>query len=311
MDKQINMLVIGSVNMDMTVAFDEMAKAGQTVYMNGYSYSPGGKGGNAATAASRLGAKVSFCGAVGRDDNGEKLAGVLKAEGMDLTYLKRTDEKATGFAAILLDETNKQNRIFVYSGANRCTTPEDVRKIDWSKFDLLMMPMEIDDEVIFEAGIQAHKHGVPFILDTGPARDIALENIPGLDIISPNETECKVMTGIDPIDDTSCEKAAKLLIERSHAKYAVIKLGARGSFVYGEGISKFVPSFKIEAVDPTAAGDTFTAVMSLKYIETGDIVKSAVYGNAAGALCASRAGAQVSLPKMEEVEAFLQERTEA
>ena len=128
-------------------------------------------------------------------------------------------------------------------------------------------------------------------------------------ILSPNETETDALVGILPTDETSCLEASKILKERSNCKYVVLKMGEKGSYIYGEGIAQMVPTFKVDAVDPTAAGDCFTGVLVKKYVETGDIIESARYASAAAAISVQYIGAQPSLPDKETVDAFYAERT--
>ena len=175
-------------------------------------------------------------------------------------------------------------------------------------FDAVMMQLEIPQNIVLKASEYARQKGVPVVLDAGPAQPFPVENVQSLLILSPNETETTALTGlpVDTIDQTRA--AAQTLLDRSHARYVVIKMGARGAYLLGEGYDEMIPSFKIDAVDPTAAGDTFTGAMTLEYLRCGDIRAAVRYGCAAGALAATKLGAQPSLPTREEVERFLKER---
>ena len=136
-----------------------------------------------------------------------------------------------------------------------------------------------------------------------------MEKVKSLFILSPNETETTALTGLPVETEEQTRAAAQMLLKKSAAKYVVIKMGARGAYVLGQGVDQMVPSFKIHAVDPTAAGDTFTGAMTLEYLRCGDILRAVRYGCAAGALAATKLGAQPSLPTQLEVERFLAERS--
>lgn len=301
-----HILVLSSVNMDQLMRMPRCPKLGETVMGTSLSYAPGGKGANAAIAAKRLGAEVSFAGCVGQDAFGAQLAANLQEEGVDVTHLKRTDQAATGLAPILVEDGG-QNRIIVYPGANLCIRKEDIPAILTPKPDALLMQLEIPREVILEAAKQAMALGIPVVLDAGPAQEFPLEQMQGIEILSPNETETTALTGM-PVDTSEqIEAAAQALMRRSQAKFVVLKLGARGAYVLGKGIRKFVPAFKVQAVDPTAAGDSFTGALTLEYLRTGDILAATRLGCAAGAVAATKLGAQPSLPTMEQVQAFLRQ----
>ena len=155
----------------------------------------------------------------------------------------------------------------------------------------------------------AKEKGMITCLDCGPAQDYPIENFKGITILSPNETETDALVGILPVDDATALEASKILKERSDCKYVVIKMGEKGSYIYGEGIAQMVPTFKVDAVDPTAAGDCFTGVLVKQYAETGDIVASARYASAAAAISVQYLGAQPSLPEKEAIDAFIAERS--
>lgn len=303
-----NILVIGSINMDMVARIDHIPLQGESVLGEGYSFNPGGKGANSAVAAARLGGKVSFAGCVGRDDYGKALRKVLQDENVDDALLAETADAPTGYAPILVQK-NGQNGIIVFPGANQRIDPADVPAMFDRPVDAVMMQLEIAPEIVFLASQEAEKRGIPVILDAGPAQDFPVEKVKSLFILSPNETETTALTGLPVETEEQTRAAAQALLKKSAAKYVVIKMGARGAYVLGQGVDQMVPSFKIHAVDPTAAGDTFTGAMTLEYLRFGDILRAVRYGCAAGALAATKLGAQPSLPTQLEVERFLAERS--
>ena len=233
---------------------------------------------------------------------------MLKDVGIDVSNLRLKEGANTGMAVIMLEE-NGMNRLAIYTGANNDTTPASVEEAFKDKeYDALMMQLEIPLESNVRAFELAKERGMITCLDAGPAQDYPIEKFQGITILSPNETETEALVGILPKDDDTCVAACKILHERSNCKYVVLKMGDKGSFIYGEGICQMVPTFKVEAVDPTAAGDCFTGVLVKQYAETGDIVASARYASAAAAISVQHLGAQPSLPSKDAIEAFLAER---
>lgn len=301
---EIRIRVIGSINMDLVMQMERVPEEGETVLGDRYFFAPGGKGGNAAIAAARLGGKISFAGCVGNDIYGHELKQSLEKENVDTSLLLESDEVSTGFAPIFV-QSSGQNRIIAFPGANRSVTAEDTEKLLSGDIDALMMQLEMDPELVISASNLAVSRSIPVILDAGPAQAFPLERMPGITILSPNETETYALTGILPDTIERMKEAAICLQHRSHCRIVVLKLGDRGAYIYSDTVRKQVPAFPIKAVDPTAAGDAFTGAMALKFLSTGNIEEAVLFGNAAGALTATRLGAQPSLPREEEVLSFL------
>ena len=294
--------------MDLILQMPRIPHPSESLLGTTYSNAGGGKGSNSAVAAARAGGNVSVCGTLGQDANGEALLGMLKSAGINVSHLMLKEGANTGMAVIMLEE-NGMNRLAIYTGANNDTTPESVEAaFADDTYDALMMQLEIPFESNLRAFTLAKEHGMITCLDAGPAQDYPIEKFQGITILSPNETETEALVGILPKDEESCIAASKILHERSGCKYVVLKMGEKGSFIYGEGICEMVPTFKVDAVDPTAAGDCFTGVLVKQYAETGDIVSSARYASAAAAISVQHLGAQPSLPEKEAIDAFLAER---
>ncbi len=301
-------LMVGSIMIDLILQMPRVPRPSESVLGTKYSNAGGGKGSNSAVAAAKVGGDVSVCGTLGQDANGEALLGMLKNVNIDTSNITLKEGSNTGMAVIMLEEDG-MNRIAIYTGANNETTPEQVEKaFEDGEYDALMMQLEIPLESNIRAFELAKARGMITCLDAGPAQDCPIEKFEGITILSPNETETDALVGILPVDDDTCLAASKILKERSNCKYVVLKMGDKGSYIYGEGISKMVPTFKVDAVDPTAAGDCFTGVLVKKFVETGDIVASARYASAAAAISVQQLGAQPSLPTKEAVEAFMAER---
>lgn len=306
-NKQIRILVIGSINMDLVMNIDKAPEAGETIMGEEYSYIPGGKGANQAVAAARIQGDVTFCGRVGNDANGEILLNNLRENGVNTSFIIKDSDSQTGLAVIPV-ESNGQNRIMVFPGANSCVTREDVDKALEDSYDAVMLQLEIPLDTVYYAFEKASAKGIPVVLDAGPAMKIDLTRLKGIHVISPNESEAFALTGIKVNSEESALEAAKVLAKATDALYVLIKMGDKGALLYDKGSHEMFPAFKVKAVDTTAAGDSFTAATTLKMIQYGDIRKALKYANAVGAVCVSRKGAQPSLPTADEVTAFLRER---
>lgn len=298
---QIKVLNIGSINMDLCVYLDKMPEGGQTCFGQSYAYIPGGKGANQGVAAARLGAAVTFVGRCGRDALGAQMTENFRREGMDVAHLSVDETEPTGLALIPV-EANGQNRIIVVSGANQTLKPAHLDAAFATPHDVVMTGLEVPMETVYAAYQKAKASGTPFVLDCGPAMQFDLAPLQGIDVISPNETECLAMTGIAPDDEAACLLASQKIFAACGAKHVVLKLGGRGAYWYHAGVGVLVPAVAgVSVVDTTAAGDCFTAALAVRWCETGDMESAIAYANRAAAICISRAGAQPSLPYKEEV----------
>lgn len=294
----LKILVIGSINMDYVCTVDELPKKGETLLSNGFVDSGGGKGANQAVAARRLGAEVAMIGAVGKDVSGDKLIDSLRKEGINVDYIKRVDIP-TGNAIVTVDK-NGDNTIVVYSGANFQVDEELINSYEAviEDNDFIILQLEIPMNTVLYSAKLAKKHGKKVVLNPAPAKELPKEIYEYIDYITPNETELARITGIDDV-----KLASKELINRG-AKNVVVTLGEKGSYYLGDGELE-VESFKIEAVDTTAAGDSFNGALAVALGEGKSIEEALKYANAVGALTTTKIGAQVSLPYKEEVKEFL------
>ncbi len=309
--KQVKLLTVGSANMDMVLRMTRVPMAGETLLdPNGAMvHIAGGKGANCAVAAAKLGADSMLCARLGADANGKSLFDTYTEYKVNTRYVKVDRTTNTGMAAILL-EANGANRIVVYPGANRTLSVEDAAEAIASRPDALCLQLETPFEVTLEAAKMAAARGIPVILDAAPAdRTISFREFPTLEIFSPNESETEIYTGIVPTGSESCMRAALALSRMVKAKYYVIKLGARGAFIFDGRLCHMVPSYNVRALDTTAAGDAFTAALAVAYCEGGcsDILTAVRFANAVGALTVTKIGASKSLPTREEVVSFLSE----
>lgn len=284
-------VVIGSSNTDMTIKGDRLPKPGETVLGGEFRMGPGGKGANQAVAAQRLGADVSFICKVGRDIFGDNAISGYQKEGIDCSRILRSD-KASGTALILVDG-NAENCIAVAPGANADLTPEDVDSVAdvIRSADYLILQLEIPVESVLRAAKIAHEAGVYVILNPAPACHLPEELFGYISLITPNQTESALLSGVGDNLDAAVEKLMQLGV-----KDVVVTLGSKGSLVISEGAKTLVPSLKVKAVDTTAAGDTFCGALCVALSEGCSLVDAAGFATKASALTVQKMGAQDSIP---------------
>lgn len=301
-------LVIGSSNTDLTVHVSSLPKPGETVLGGTFNVFQGGKGANQAVGAVRQDAEVAFCCNVGKDDYGRASIECYRKEGIDTSYVFETDKAASGVALILVDD-KAENSIAVAGGANLCMTSEILERIkDWSRYDIVLTQLEIPVETVEHIGELARSHNIPFVLNPAPARKLSDSLLANVDIITPNETEVEILTGIKVVDEASAEAAARQLCAKG-VKSVIITMGSKGAYVYSGGKGAMVPAFKVRAVDTTAAGDTFNGALCVALSEGKTLMESVVFASAASALSVTKQGAQPSVPHRNEVDEFLNSRS--
>lgn len=299
MYKNIRAAVVGSINMDIILNMKKVPDVGENVLGTDYGYACGGKGANQATGLARLGAETKMIGKVADDANGNKLVENLNKNGIDSSCVK-TDGTQTGMAAIIIDGDGK-NRIVVYEGANAEIVPEEAADCIDESLDLLLVQFETNEDVVVECVNKAIEQGITTVIDCGPAKNFNLERMQGVEIISPNENETEALSGIFPADEDSILEASKIIMQRSKAKYVVLKLGSRGCSVWDGESLRIIPTYKSNVVDTTAAGDCFTAALALEYKKCGDIYAACDMGNKAGSIAVSRMGAESSMPTVDDL----------
>jgi len=297
-----DILIVGSLNADLVVRTPRFPQPGETISGDDLQVIPGGKGANQAVAASRLGTKVSMLGRVGRDNFGDFLLENLKSNKVDSQLVQR-DNAATGTAVIVVD-ANGQNSIVLSAGANGRVSLPDVKLASFSTFKLLLLQLEIPTPTVLSAAKIAKENGVRVLLNPAPAKELPSELISLADFIVPNETELSILTNQPVNDIPSAEQAAKTLLE-SGAQNVIVTLGSNGALIVTPTITKHIPSFKIDVVDTTAAGDAFIGGFATAQLQDESLENAVCYGCACGALAAKKFGAQPSLPTKEEVESFM------
>jgi len=290
-------LVIGSSNTDMTIKAPRIPVPGETILGGEFKMGPGGKGANQAVAAARLGGEVTFVCKVGRDIFGQKALEGYKADGINTDHTLFSD-KPSGTALILVDDEG-ENIISVAPGANGDISIDDIESIRpvIEQADFVVLQLEIPVEAVVKAAEIAHKAGAYVILNPAPASSLPEEIYRNISLITPNQTEITLLTGI-----SGDNEAAIIKLSQMGVKDVVLTLGSKGSAVWnGEGID-IVPALKVKAVDATAAGDTFAGALTVALSEGKTLKEAAGFATRAAAMTVQKLGAQASIPYRSEIE---------
>ncbi|RIQ12672.1 ribokinase [Jiangella rhizosphaerae] len=291
--------VLGSANMDLVVTVDRAPGRGETVTGRTFTTVPGGKGANQALAAARAGGEVAFVGAVGDDEFGRGITSLLAGDGVDVSGLAVSDQP-TGTAHITVDATG-DNSIVVVPGANGTVTSlTDAHRAAIDAAEIVLLQLELPLGLVAEAARYARSRGVRVMLTPAPAVPLPPELLTAVDVLVPNEHEAALLAGVaDPV------AAARSLA--AGGGDVVVTLGGRGALRVAAGAETAVPAFAVEAVDTTAAGDTFAGVLAVGLAAGLDWDDALRRASAAAALSVRRPGASSSMPDRAEIDAFLTE----
>lgn len=296
-------IVIGSSNTDMVVRSEHLPRPGETVLGGAFMMAGGGKGANQAVAVAKMGHPVIFAAAVGKDIFGEEAAARYADYGIDTSYIVRKDTPS-GVALILVD-SSAQNSISVALGANNELSLEDVMPaLDTiEEGDIVLLQLEIPMATVESCIEVAAAKGAKVILNPAPAAKVCKEALSKLYLITPNQTEAELLTGIAADDVDGAEKAAETLCALG-VKKVVVTLGSDGALLYEDGKAEIIPAHKVNAVDTTAAGDVYNGAMCAALAEGMELRDALRFATKASAISVSREGAQPSIPSREEVDNF-------
>jgi ribokinase len=301
-------VVVGSINVDLVATAERMPAVGETVSGRTFQTFFGGKGANQAVAIARLSHPVCMIGKVGDDAFGPQLRQGLATAGVDVAAVEAT----AGSSGVALVLTNRQgaNSIIVVAGANGQMSTDDLAKYRSliETAGMVLTQLEIPMPVVEYLAQITKSLRIPLMLDPAPARPLSRALLQGLDWITPNETEVRVLLNMRDGDlslDAACQAAEELL--RCGPRNVLLKLGERGAFLaLDNGQRILIPAYPVNAVDTTAAGDAFNGVFALGLVSGKSPEESAHYAAAAAAISVTRHGAQPSMPRADEVKAFLE-----
>ena len=297
-------LVVGSTNNDMVIKAAHLPRPGETILGGTFFMNPGGKGANQAVAIARLGAPVTFICKTGTDIFGHQSQQLFEAEGINTSYVFSDPQNPSGVALISVDD-KAENCIVVASGANANLTPEDLKKAEEAidQCDIVLLQLEIPMETVEYVAKIASEKGKKVILNPAPAQPLSAELLSHLYLITPNETEAEMISGVKITDEVSANEAAQVLSEKG-VQNVIITLGSKGALVYSNGESEVVPAYKVNAIDTTAAGDVFNGALTVALSEGRDLKEASRFGCKASAISVTRSGAQSSAPYRNEVDIF-------
>lgn len=305
-----NIVVIGSSNTDMVVKTSHLPAGGETVLGGDFFMNAGGKGANQAVAAARYGNRVVFVAKTGDDLFGRQVRKSMAEDGIVTDYVFVDKEHPSGVALITIDK-DAENCIVVAGGANMYLSPADIdiAAEEILKADVVLMQLESPIETVAYAARMAAKAGIPVILNPAPAPAEALSEalLKDLFLITPNRSEASRISGIEVTDMESAHRAAKAIHEMG-PKNVIITLGSDGSLVYDGSMFMRVEALKVEAVDTTAAGDTYNGVLASVIAEGKSLIEAVREANIAGAISVTRMGAQPAAPTREEIAAMKQRK---
>jgi ribokinase len=303
-----SIVVIGSSNTDMIIRVPRIPRAGETLLGGEFLTAAGGKGANQAVGAARAGGKVRLIARVGRDAFGDQAIAGLRCDGIDVSWVFRDKLAASGVALIFVAKDG-ENSIAVAGGANGKLSPADVKKAAGviRSAAVLVAQLETPLATVTAAVEVAVKAGVPVILNPAPARPLPNSLLELISILTPNETEAEILTGIKVTGEAAAAKACAKLRSRG-VRTVILTLGQRGAFLADVDGQRLVPGFKVKTVDSTAAGDIFNGALSVALAEGKTVLDAVRFANAAAALSVTRLGAQPSAPTRADVEKFLRRR---
>ncbi|MBF0432115.1 MAG: ribokinase [Fibrobacteria bacterium] len=303
MSKKIT--VVGSSNTDMIIKMDRIPRPGETLLGGDFSMADGGKGANQAVAAARAGGDVTFVARTGKDMFGENAVKGFLKDKINCEFITSDESAPSGVALIFVGEDG-ENSIAVAGGANNNLSPADVEKAKAviTASDVLVMQLETPMETIEAASKMVAGTDCKVILNPAPAAALSDEILKNVTILTPNETEAEVLSGVKVENEADAEKAAKVLMGKG-VKTVIVTMGKKGALIADGDSVEVVPAFEVKAVDTTAAGDTFNGALAVALAEGKNLKDAVTFANGAGALSVTKLGAQPSAPTREDIDSFL------
>lgn len=308
--KNPRIVVLGSSNTDMIIRLERIPAPGETILGGEFSTAAGGKGANQAVAAARAGGKVSFVARLGRDMFGEKALEGFRKDKLDVTHVS-VDAKAPSGVALIFVSHAGENSIAVASSANGTLSPTLARKAakTIAAAQCLILQLETPLNTVEEAARIARKAKVPVILNPAPAQKLPASLLANVDILTPNEHEACLLTGVKVTNEASARKAADALMKKGIGT-VIITMGACGAYIADKATKLYamVPTFDVKRVDSTAAGDVFNGSFAVAMAEGRPLLEAVRFANAAASLSVMKLGAQPSVPQRAAIDAFLKKQ---
>jgi len=297
--------VMGSFVVDLMARAPHLPVKGETVKGTTFKMGPGGKGSNQGVAAKRAGAEVTMITKLGRDDFAEIALKSFKNEGMDTKFIFQEEKESTGAALIMVDENTSENEILVTLGACNHLTDEDIEKAreNIEASSVFLTQLETNVDAVVKAVSIAFNKGVKVILNPAPVQAISDELLKKVYILSPNEVEASILSGIEIKTVEDAERAAKVLMNRG-CENVIITLGSKGALVATKEKTEFIDALKVNAVDTTGAGDAYNGGLATALAEGKDIFEAAKFANVVGALSVTKIGTAPAMPFRKEIDAF-------
>lgn len=300
-----DVVVVGGANTDYLVRGKKLPRQGETVEGDVFQYAAGGRGVNQAVAAARMGARVAFVGRVGNDDRGDQIIRELDREGIDTTFISRTDRRPTGAALVMVDE-NGDKQIQIAPGANHDMTLEDVERAAGAirSAKVLLTQLEIPVNVVEAALTIADENATKTILDPAPGQPLEHAFLRHVHIIRLNAGEGRVFTGVRSHNRSSARQAAGVLLERG-VRSVIIQAGNQGHLVVERDGEWWIPYMPVQSLDVTGAGDAFAGALAAQLASDVDLLSASIFANGASILATTKVGAQANLPSYDEVRDYL------
>ena len=300
-------LVIGSINIDLVAGVESFPAPGETVAGTAFTTSSGGKGANQAVALARLGGTVRMVGMVGDDIYGDQYLETFIREGVDASLVRRAGDCSTGVAIIEVDRTG-ENRIVIVGGANQRVDAAciDAALSGLPSESICLLQLEIPMDSILHALTVLREREARIILDPAPvpASPVRTELYRLVDILTPNQHEARLLSGIDVTDRASAKAAGTFFLDRG-VRAVIIKAGSQGAYLVEESRTELISTITIDAVDTTGAGDSFNAGLAFALGDGRSLREAVHFATAVGALACTGFGAQSSMPRLDKVLARL------
>lgn len=293
--------VIGSSNTDMVIKSYKLPTPGETIIGGDFLMNPGGKGANQAVAAARLGGDTTFITKTGNDIFGKQAVQTFEKEGIHTEFISTDPNNPSGVALIMVDDQG-ENCISVALGSNGTLNSQDIdhASAQIKSSELVLMQLEIPLSTVEYAASIASKAGVKVVLNPAPAQELSDKLLKSLFLITPNETEAEMLSGIKVIDEVSAIQAAKI-IKKKGVQNVIITMGASGAFLSTDEGGLLIPAPKVKAIDTTAAGDTFNGALVVALAEQKGFTEAIQFAIQAASISVTKLGAQASVPYRKDI----------